>query len=223
MRRFMPSVVVTLAVAATVAVPATVASAQIVNNGSFESPALPTNSYLYGPSNVFWSFLGSAGLVNGSSGFVTPSAAPNGSQVAFLQSYLNGAGSISQQISLGAAGPYQLSFYSAGRAGGGGFGTTIFNAALDGVTIGTATTTFGSPYTLNTFGFAANSGLHTLTFSSNAAQAGLNAIQNDNTAFIDAVQVTSTPEPASLILLVTGLVGVFGVTRRRKRETQLTE
>jgi hypothetical protein len=35
----------------------------------------------------------------------------------------------------------------------------------------------------------------------------------------DCGSVTATPEPASVVLMATGLFGVFGVARRRRRQS----
>src|SRR2546430_12632670 len=37
---------------------------QIVANGSFETPALSSNSFLYDPSGATWTFLNNAGIIN---------------------------------------------------------------------------------------------------------------------------------------------------------------
>jgi hypothetical protein len=57
---------------------------------------------------------------------------------------------------------------------------------------------------------------------SNIAASGYVNIGNQNVTNVhEYVSVTATPEPASLVLLATGLLGVFGVMQR-KRKAQLS-
>jgi hypothetical protein len=51
---------------------------------------------------------------------------------------------------------------------------------------------------------------------------GANQIGYDNVTFGSTSPVTATPEPASLALLATGLVGVFGATRRKHLASSTT-
>ena len=93
-------------------------------------------------------------------------------------------------------------------------GTSTFTALLAGNTVYafSASTSTAGTSTPQWYGFD-----NTIAFDQINIQSG-----GSNTAFaLDNLQtgtaVVATPEPASLTLLATGLVGMFGVARRRNR------
>jgi hypothetical protein len=85
-----------------------------VGVSGFESPVLPASpGYAYAPAGGPWTFNGLSGLSRNASGFTASNpAAPEGSQVLFLQ----GASSASTAISLPRGGYYRLRFRAALRA-----------------------------------------------------------------------------------------------------------
>lgn len=181
------------------------ARAQIITNGSFETPDIPSNSEQYVPGATFgnWTFFGNnGGFIDAPSAFGAPTP-PDGTQLAFLQSsnVIAIFTSMSQMISLPQTGLYTLSFFDAGRPTGGNAG---YNVLLDNVVFYSDATTNGQPFTLETVLFVATAGTHTLTFRLTQSTGP------DNTAFFDQVQIV--PEPSAVALLVLCLGG-FLVTR----------
>lgn len=192
---------------------ASIVTGQTVQNASFETPAISSNSFTYDPAGASWSFTGNSGIINApGAGFGGPSA-PDGNQYAFLQSGFAGVspGAFSQTINFTLAGTYQLTYLVAGRPpnGSGSFGDLAYDVRLDSTVIGTDTTTSSEPFTQMSFTFTAAAGNHTLTFETNQ-------INSDDTAFIDAVAIRAVPEPTSLFLCGMGGVGI-AVARRFRR------
>jgi hypothetical protein len=184
---------------------------QSVANGSFETPVLSSNSFLYDPSGATWTFLNDAGIISApGAGFFGPPA-PDGNQYAFLQSATN-PGAFSQTITFTLSGTYRLSYFVAGRSdnGQGAAGDLSYQVLLDSLVIGSDSTTTAQPFTLRSFDFVASSGSHTLTFESVPNGA-------DNTAFFDLVAIQPVPEPAVSVLVLSSLFGSLFVRAVRRR------
>jgi len=161
----------------------TAGSTSSFSNGGFESPNL-AGAYQYSPSGAAWVFT-AAGITGNSNAFTSGnSAAPEGSQVGFLQ----GHGVVAQTANLN-AGSYTLSFQSAQR-GNYQVGTQIVLVQLDGATVGQYQPpgTAYSGYTTPAF-TVASSGSHTISLV--GAGSG-----TDFTAFIDDVRLNAASTPA---------------------------
>ena len=181
-----------------VAVAGHASAAQLLSNGSFESPNIGTGNYTYpglsygtiapiAANQGGWTFSGSA-LVNASGGNAWYSgAAPtglDGVQFAALQ-----ATSTLSQTFTANADNLHLSWLDAGR-GIGGMGDQSYQVLLDGVAVGGVFgTNSNEAFGLNTLDFTGltNGSSYQLTF------AGLSS--SDQTAFLDNVQLSDALPP----------------------------
>ena len=149
-------------------------------NGGFEAPVVG-NSFQYGPTSTAWTFVG-AGVSGNSSAFTNGNpAAPEGSQVAFIQ---GGGSYISQMVSSFRAGvSYSISFKGAQRGNCCGAGGLNIDVYLDSTLVGTFKPAGSSYEALSTAGFTTSAGAHILKF------VGRNTSGGDNSALIDNVQI----------------------------------
>lgn len=157
-----------------------------IANGGFETPSLG-NGFQYSPSGASWTFV-SAGVSGNSSAFTNGNpAAPEGSQVAFIQ----GAGAyISQQVSGFQVGTkYVVTFSAAQRGNCCNAGGLDFQVFVDNTPLGTFKP-LGTNYVAAAANiFTATAGTHTLKV------VGLNSSGGDNTAFIDNIQISPATQP----------------------------
>ena len=146
----------------------------------FESIALAPGTFRYAPAGSPWTFTGGAGVSANNSPFTAGNpAAPQGSEVAFLQQ----RGTVTETVNL-AAGTYSIGFSAAERGNGGGAQT--IEVVVDGRIVGSFNNLSGTTYTPQTTStFTVAAGSHTISFQGTDAKGG------DNTAFIDNLSITA--------------------------------
>ncbi len=160
-----------------------------VGDSGFETVQVGAGKFAYDPAGSAWTFTGPAGISANGSGFTSGNpAAPQGTQVAFVQE----KGSFTQSVAGWAVGSYAISF-DAARRGNAGKSVEDFEVLVDGYVVGTFKPTGTSYQTYTTAAFTVTAGAHTIEFL------GLDTAGGDNTAFLDDVAVaTATPGDAAL-------------------------
>ncbi len=210
----------------------TPAFANLLANGDF-SVSPPGNGCAAGVTSIpGWSVTsGNIDLLSASPPNCPGAAAPDGTTYyvdltgSFAEDGQSDVGTIAQSFSTVVGSSYHVSFYFGGNSqwqytGYPNDGPVKSMAALlDGSLMNTySVDTAGASYTnaqwqLEDFNFTALSPVTTLSFAS------LNGIgsPSDYGAFLADVQVDSVPEPASLALFGTGILGLLVVSKRRRQ------
>ena len=143
-------------------------SAFTIVNPGFETPVFGAGAWAYGPTGagIGWTFPATyTGIANNGSPWVN--TAPQGVQAAFVQSTAgNPQSTISQSISIGATGNYDINFEAANRPG---YSSSNLALQIDGVTVGSwaaATINDGAVFqNFSLLGIPLTAGPHTLAFT----------------------------------------------------------
>jgi PEP-CTERM motif len=168
----------------------------LVTNPGFESGFTGwTNS---GNSSCSW-----GGLVYLDPGTFGYAPAHSGNDAAVFPEYeSNCLASMTQTIATQAGGQYVFSFW-AGAFGG---NPDAFIASFDGTNV------FSGALPSEQYQFYT----YNVTASSSSTEIRFQGYNTPGVEALDDVAVLATPEPASLTLSATGLLGIFGFVRRRR-------
>jgi len=160
-------------------------------NSSFESPALPSDGYVYDEPMSGWTLTGDACLETYGSAWDSPQ--PNGNQSMALQGVANGIGTISQSFSA-VEGTYTVSFIGAQRSYyNGPTPVQPVSVQIDGTQVALISPTTASFLTYTTPSFTLTSGTHTLSMSSTYTSPSVDA-----TTFVDTVAINCVGAPIVL-------------------------
>lgn len=196
------------------------AMAEFVNNGGFETPNIGAGDQVApNPIGSGWTWTGASGIVAGSP-FDTPlnncgSAPFEGAQMAYLEGG-TGVSAIEQTVSsLDTGNQYVLSFHAKALHNY-GLSVNPFHVSLGGVDVSFGGSTLVTPgdadYSLYASGvFTPTASTLTLRFYDTGNAPG------SQLSLIDAVSITTVPEPTTLAILATGLIGLLAYAWRKHR------